>query len=49
MWIPRNIAELRARLQAGTLEETTTFDGKREIPTDKSTAVDLCAMTFRVA
>lgn len=48
MWAPRDVAELRTRLQAGTLEETTTFDGKREIPKDNaSTAVDLCAMTVQ--
>lgn len=48
MWAPRHLAELRARLQAGTLEETTTFDGKREIPKENaSTAVDLCAMTVQ--
>ncbi|MGI8595479.1 MAG: hypothetical protein ACR2ML_14150 [Solirubrobacteraceae bacterium] len=48
MWVPRDVAELRARLQGGTLEETTTFDGKRELPKDNaSTAVDLCAMTVQ--
>lgn len=48
MWVPRDVDELRARLEAGTLEETTIFDGKRELPTNNaSTAVDLCAMTVQ--
>ena len=48
MWVPRDVIELRTRLEAGTLEETSTFDGKREIPKDNlSTAVDLAPMTVQ--
>jgi len=48
MWAPDDVSELHARLRAGTLEETATFDGKREIPKDgASTAVDVCAMTVQ--
>ena len=48
MWTPDDVSELYARLRAGTLEETATFDGKREIPEDAtSTAVDVCAMTVQ--
>lgn len=48
MWAPDDVAELHARLRAGTLEETAIFQGKREIPKDPtSTAVDVCAMTVQ--
>ncbi len=46
MWRPTTVDELKARLRAGDLEETQTFDGKRELGSDNAgTAVDVCAMT----
>jgi hypothetical protein len=46
MWRPADVDELNARLKAGDLEESQTFDGKRELGSDNvRIAVDLCAMT----
>lgn len=48
MWVPESIDELHARLRDGTLQESTTFDGKRELGSNNaSIAVDLCAMTVQ--
>lgn len=46
MWRPTDVADLHARLSAGGLEESQTFDGKRELGSKNlNIAVDLCAMT----
>jgi hypothetical protein len=46
MWRPSTVSELQAQLASGDLEETQSFDGKRELGTDNARiAVDLCAMT----
>jgi hypothetical protein len=46
MWRPQTVEGLHARLKAGDLEETQTFDGKLELGADNArVAVDLCAMT----
>src|SRR5690348_6377523 len=50
MWIPRSVDEIERAVVRGTLEETSSFDGKKELPppTRKgniSTAVDLAAMS----
>ena len=46
MWRPNDVEALRARLRAGDLEESQTFDGKRELGSNNvDIAVDVCAMT----
>src|SRR5437870_5011917 len=45
MWIPRTEAEITQALNASTLSETATFDGKQELGTNsKSIATDIAAM-----
>ena len=46
MWIPSSAEDLLARVGAGDLEESASFDGKRELGASNSAiAVDICAMT----
>jgi hypothetical protein len=47
MWVPDSAAELERALSQGGLEETATFEGKREIGKHEDVAVDVCAMTCR--
>jgi hypothetical protein len=47
MWIPESAAELEQALAQGGLEETATFDGKRELGKSEDIAVDVCAMTVQ--
>ena len=48
MWLPESEDQIQQSLLAGTLSETSTFDVKRELPTQgkaKSLAIDVAAMT----
>jgi predicted HTH transcriptional regulator len=45
MWIPRNEQEIEIAAENRSLEETVTFDAKREIPSKNSeTAKDVSAL-----
>src|ERR1044072_8508455 len=41
MWIPQTVEEIEAAVQAGGLEETSSFDVKREMPATQKKNVDL--------
>ena len=48
MWVPKSAAELESAARSGNLEETHTFEAKRELPQAKKNvdvAIDVCAMT----
>jgi hypothetical protein len=48
MWVPREAEELEAAVTSGDLEETPSFDGKRELPPSGRNidiAVDVAAMS----
>lgn len=50
MWVPRDLEEIEAAVADGRLEETHSFDAKRELPAtnasgNKSIAVDVAAMS----
>jgi hypothetical protein len=50
MWVPRDLDEVEQAIASGALEETSSFDGKRELPPstrsgNKSIAVDVAAMS----
>ena len=48
MWVPADIAAIEEAIADGRLEETSSFDGKRELPGPKknaSAAVDIAAMS----
>lgn len=50
MWIPRSVEEIEQAVARGNLEETSSFDGKKELPAstasgNKSIAVDVGAMS----
>jgi hypothetical protein len=49
MWIPESTEEIEAAVRAGDLEETSTFDAKRELPTtrkkNQDLAIDVAAMS----
>lgn len=49
MWTPDSAAELERAAEAGNLEETSSFDGKRDLPASAAKnvdlAVDVAAMT----
>ena len=46
MWIPATEADILARLEAGDLEETATFDAKEEVSSSsKELAKDVVAMS----
>lgn len=48
MWIPSSTAEIERALSSGSLVETATFDGKKELPgkkKNKDVAVDVAAMS----
>lgn len=49
MWVPRDVEEIEAAIARGDLEETSSFDGKADLPaTPKKNidlAVDIAAMS----
>ena len=50
MWVPGNLDEIERAVESGTLEETSSFDAKRELPRSSSSgntsiAVDVAAMS----
>ena len=49
MWIPSSAEEIDRSARAGDLEETSSFDAKRELPAtakkNADLAVDVAAMT----
>ena len=45
MWTPESADELERAPAKGGLEESATFDGKRELGTNEDIVVDICAMT----
>lgn len=50
MWVPNDIAAIEAAIAAGSLEETSSFDGKKELPVsatsgNKSIAIDMASMS----
>jgi hypothetical protein len=47
MWVPDSAAELERALSQGGVEETASFEGKREIGKNEGVAVDVCAMTVQ--
>jgi hypothetical protein len=47
MWIPESAAEVERALEGEGLEETASFDGKRELGKNEDIAVDVCAMTVQ--
>jgi predicted HTH transcriptional regulator len=45
VWIPRSEKEIESTVANRSLEETVTFDAKREIPSKSfETAKDVCAL-----
>jgi hypothetical protein len=48
MWVPRDANEIEEAVRRGDLQETSSFDGKKELPTskrNKDLAIDVAAMS----
>jgi hypothetical protein len=48
MWVPESVDALEAAARAGSLDETPSFDGKKQLPDPQknaSLAIDVAAMS----
>jgi hypothetical protein len=49
MWVPKEVEDIERAIEAGTIRETSSLDGKRAVPSDKKKlndiAIDVAAMS----